>query len=279
MFSLPWLLDVLVFKIYPFLYGVTISFFRVSYTKFTFVGFKNYLDSFSQPLFWSALLATFKICLITIPCIVIGSLLISFTIRKANKKHKTIVKIILYLPAITSEIVLAIVWKNIFSTSFGLSATICSFFNIAPIQWLTNENITIPLIGVLVSSMCIAQPVVLISSAIDNINKSQLEAAEIDGASALQRLIYITIPSIKPTISFVLITTTIANLQVFYIPYLLTCGGPENKTVTVLYLIYKNAFEYGKYGLADAQGMILFFIIGAFVFVQYKLTKAGRFEQ
>lgn len=275
-FLLPWLIDVIIFKLFPFIYGVIISFFEVSYKKSTYVGFKNYLTTFNQPLFWNSLKATLKICLITIPVIVIGALLISFIIHEKSRRFKGTTKIILYLPAVTSEIILAIVWKNMFSSTYGVSASICKLLGIEPIQWLSDINITIPLIGVLVASMCIAQPVILLSTSIDNLDVSMIEAARIDGVSKFQQLIYITLPFIMPTISFVLITTTIGNLQVFYVPYLLTGGGPENKTVTVLYLIYKNAFEYGKYGLADAQGMILFFVIGIMVLAQYKLTNAGK---
>lgn len=275
-FLVPWLVDVAVFKIYPFFYGMFISFFDVSYKKNTFVGIKNYLSTFRQPLFWNALLATLKICLVTIPLIVIGSLLISYILRNKSKRFKNFSKVILYLPAVTSEIILAIIWKNMFGSTFGVSATICNILGIPPIQWLSDVRLTVPLVGVLVASLCIAQPVILLSTAIDNIDDSVLEASQIDGANSFQQLVHITMPSIMPTLSFVLITTTIGNLQVFYVPFLLTGGGPENKTLTVLYLIYKNAFEYGKYGLADAQGMVLFLIIGFMVLVQYRLTKAGK---
>ena len=275
-FLVPWLVDVAVFKLYPFLYGTFISFFDVSYKHNTFSGFKNYLTTFKQPLFWNAILATLKICFVSIPVIVIGALLISFILRGKNKRIKNLAKIILYLPAVTSEIVLAIIWKNMFGSTFGISATICTVLGIRPIQWLSDARLTVPLVGVLVATLCIAQPVILLSTAIDNIDNSIIEASQLDGASPFQQLIHITLPSIVPTLSFVLITTTIGNLQVFYVPYLLTGGGPENKTITVLYLIYKNAFEYGKYGLADAQGMILFVLIGVMVLAQYKLTKAGK---
>ena len=234
------------------------------------------MTTFKQPLFWNALAATLKICAVTIPVIVIGALLLSFILRGRSKKFKSTAKIILYLPAVTSEIVLAIVWRNMFSSTFGVSATICSWLGIEPIKWLSDARLTIPLVGILVASLCIAQPVILLSTAIDNIDPYIMEAAELDGASSFQLLRHITLPAIMPTVSFVLITTTIGNLQVFYVPFLLTGGGPENKTVTVLYLIYKNAFEYGKYGIADAQGMVLFVLIGAMVLAQYKLTKAGK---
>lgn len=276
LFLLPWLIDIIIFKIYPFLYGIFISFYDVSYKKSEFVRFKNYLMTFKQPLFWNAMAATLKICAVTIPLIVIGALLLSFVLHERSKRFKTISKIVLYLPAVTSEIVLAIIWRNMFSTSFGVSATLCSLLGIEPIKWLSDVRLTIPLVGVLVASLCIAQPVILLSTAIDNLDESMIEAAELDGASLAQLLWHITLPSIMPTLSFILITTTIGNLQVFYVPFLLTGGGPENKTVTVLYLIYKNAFEYGKYGIADAQGMILFALIGLMVLAQYKLTKAGK---
>lgn len=277
-FLAPWLADILVFKVYPFFYGIYISFCDVSYKSMRFVGLQNYVNTFDRPLFWEALIATVKISMITIPLIVLGSLFISFILHRKKKKFKKVSKIVLYLPAITSEVVLAIIWRNMFSGSYGISASISNLLGMAPIPWLTNEYFTVPLVGFLVATLCIAQPVILVSNAIDNMNPALLEAAQLDGASSWQQLWYITLPTIRPTISFVLITTTIANLQVFYVPFLLTGGGPENKTVTLLYLIYKNAFEYGKYGIASAQGMVLFVIIGALVLLQYKLTKAGKFE-
>lgn len=277
-FLAPWLTDILVFKIYPFFYGIYISFCKVSYKSMKFIGLKNYIDTFERALFWDALLATVKICLVTIPLIVVGSLLISFTIHNCSKRFKNMTKVTLYLPAVTSEIVLAIVWKNMFASSFGLSASFCNLLGIQPIQWLTDARLTIPLVGTLVATLCIAQPVILVSTAIDNMNESLLEASALDGANRMQQLWYVTLPAIRPTIAFVLITTTIGNLQVFYIPFLLTGGGPENATVTVLYLVYKNAFEYGNYGLASAQGMILFVVIGVLVCLQYRFTRAGSVE-
>lgn len=275
-FLAPWLVDIAIFKIYPFIYGIYVSFCDVTYKSMSFVGFQNFIETFQRPLFWEALLATLRISLVSVPLIVVGSVLISFTIHGYSKRFKNVTKAVLYLPAITSEVVLAIVWKNMFSASYGISASLCNLLGIPSINWLTDARFTVPLVGVLVTTLCIAQPVILVSNAIDNMNESILEAAEIDGASKAQQLWKITLPTIRPTVSFVLITTTIGNLQVFYVPFLLTGGGPENKTVTLLYLVYKNAFEYGKYGLAAAQGMVLFVIIGALVLMQYKLTKAGK---
>ncbi|MBR6525978.1 MAG: sugar ABC transporter permease [Clostridia bacterium] len=277
-FLAPWMADILVFKIYPFFYGIYISFCKVTYKSMKFIGLKNYIDTFERSLFWDSLLATFKICLVTIPLIVLGSLLISFTIHHCSKRFKNMTKVALYLPAVTSEIVLAIVWKNMFSSSFGLSASMCNILGIKPIEWLTNASLTVPLVGVLVTTLCIAQPVILVSTAIDNMNESLLEASALDGANKLQQLWHVTLPAIRPTIAFVMITTTIGNLQVFYIPFLLTGGGPENATVTMLYLVYKNAFEYGNYGLAGAQGMILFVVIGIMVCLQYRFTRAGSVD-
>ena len=277
-FLAPWLADVLVFKLYPFFYGIYISFCSVSYKTIEFVGLENFRETFQRPLFWDALRATLRISAITLPLIVLGALFISFILHSKPKAFKNAAKVVLYLPAVTSEIVLAIVWKNMFSSSYGISASICNLLGIPPIAWLTDARLTIPLVGVLVSTLCIAQPVILLSNAIDNMSESLLEASALDGATRFQQLIHITLPTVRPTISFVLITTTIGNLQVFYVPFLLTGGGPENKTVTLLYLVYKNAFEYGKYGLASAQGVVLFVLIGCLVLLQYKLTKAGKFE-
>ena len=176
-FLAPWLADVLVFKLYPFFYGIYISFCSVSYKTIEFVGLENFRETFQRPLFWDALRATLRISAITIPLIVLCALLISFIIHSKPKAFKNATKVVLYLPAVTSEIVLAIVWKNMFSSSYGISASICNLLGIPPIAWLTDAKLTIPLVGVLVSTLCIAQPVILLSNAIDNMSESLLEAS------------------------------------------------------------------------------------------------------
>ena len=159
-----------------------------------------------------------------------------------------------------------------FNPSYGLYASICRLFGIETADLLGNPVYSIPLLSVLVLGFTISQPIVLFSSAIDAVPASFVEAAQLDGASDRTCFRKVTLPLIAPTIIFVLITTTINNLQVFLVPYLMTGGGPSGKTTPVLLLIYRNAFEYGNFGYASALGVVLFSVIGIFVFIQFKLS-------
>ena len=115
------------------------------------------------------------------------------------------------------------------------------------------------------------QPIVLYVSALDNVDKSLVEAAQVDGATATQAFWRITRPPLVPTTLYILVITTINSFQCFALIQLLTSGGPNNSTMTIMYYIYHNAFNLYKYGYGNAMGVILAIIIALLSAVQFKL--------
>lgn len=272
-FLSPWIAFFLVFTLFPFAYGFILSLYDYTLKGKNFVGFGNYTSLFQNSEFLSSIFVTFKMVLIIIPGTMIVSLLIAYAIRGTKAWFQATTKVIFYLTSIVSQVALVMVWKWMFNPSYGMYATLTSLLEGKTLDLLGNPILSIPLISILVMSFTISQPVVLFSAAMDGVDVSLYEAADIDGASHFTKFRKITLPCIAPTILFVLVTTTINNLQVFVVPYLLTGGGPAGSTTPVLLLIYQNAFEYGKFGYASAMGVLLFILIAFFVSLQFKVQQ------
>ena len=273
-FLAPWLIFFLIFTVFPFVYGIAISLFDFNYVEKTFIGLANYKTIISDEMFHTSVLATLKMVAIIVPGTVLISLWVSNTVRRRRKAMQSFTKAVFYLSAIISEVALVIVWKWIYNPGIGLTATICNLLGVGTLDWYGNVNLAVPLISILVSTFTIAQPIILYSAAMNNIPEIYYEAAKIDGASRWAQFKNITWPLIKHTTTFVLIITTILSLQVFAIPYLLTGGGPQFGTTTVLLMVYRNAFEYGRYGYASAMSVVLFAIIAIFAYFQFRFTKS-----
>lgn len=273
-FLLPWLFFLLVFTLYPFCYGIGISLFDFTLKKQEFIGFGNYVALFQDQGFLNSIVVTFKFVIIIIPGTILASLLIAYAIRGTSKWFQSCVKVVFYLTSIVSQVALIMVWKWMFSPSYGMYASLANWLNVQVVDLFGNATYSIPLLSILVMSFTVSQPIVLISAAMDGVPATLYEAASLDGASRFTQFRKITIPGIRSTLLFITVTTTINNLQVFVVPYLMTGGGPNGQTTPVLLLIYQNAFEYGKYGYASAMGVVLFVLIAFLVAVQFKMQQA-----
>ena len=270
---LPWFTLFVIFVVYPFIYGIVISFYDHSYTQMTYIGLENYANIFRDDLFWIAVVATIKMASLIIIGSICFSLWVAFVLQGWSRKAQALGKLAFYLPSIVSQVALVIVWKWIFNPAFGLSASITNMLGIPPINWFGDVNLAIPLIAILVMSFNVSQPIIIFSAAINGIPEDLYEASEIDGATRGKQFWKITLPLLRPTLAFVTVTTTIASLQLFVVPYLLTGGGPQYGTTSILLLVYRNAFEYSRYGYASALGVVLFLITGIIAVIQFRLNR------
>lgn len=249
------------------------SLYDYGINKQTYIGFDNFRKLFADEMFWNSVIITLKMCAIIIPGTLAVSLIVAYSIRELSDRGQSAVKVVFYLSSIISQVALIMVWKWMFNPVYGLYRMLCDYFGFIQINLLGDATYSIPLISVLVLSFTVSQPIVLFSAAMDGVPKKYYEAAELDGASGFVQFLKITLPCIADVILLVMVTTTINNLQVFVVPMLLTGGGPGGMTTPVLLHIYRNAFEYQKYGYASAMGVVLFAIIGAFVAIQFALQK------
>ena len=273
-FILPWFTLFAAFIFFPFIMGFVVSMQRYDFVTSKFIFLDNFIALFKSDLFYKSLYATIRIAVILIPCTLIFSLWVANTIAKTRKGFQSFVKASFYIPAVSSSVALAVTWKWIFNPAYGLSAYLCSVAGIPSISWFETSGTAVLIVSICVLACVIGQPIILYSAAIGGIPVTYYEAADIDGATEWNKFFKITFPLLKPTTLFILITTTISSLQVFEVPYLLTAGGPLYGTTTILYQLFKTAFEYMQYGLAASLGVILFIIIASVSALQFKFLNS-----
>lgn len=271
---MPWLILFCVFVLYPFVSGIGISLTEYDFASSKFVFLDNYKEILEQKQFATAMLTSFKLAIFIVPSVILFSLWISNMLMGMKKRTQAFVKASLYIPGTVSGVALVITWKWIFNPAYGLSNYLCNLMGVQPINWYGESFYALLLIIVLVVFIAIGSNVILFSAAMIGIPISYYEAADIDGATDFKKFRYITLPLLKPTTLYVTITSTIGAFQVFELPLLLTAGGPNFSTTSVMLLLYKTAFEYDKFGLAAAIGVIIFAIIAVISVVQFKLLSS-----
>lgn len=273
LFLLPWFVILFVFTLYPFVEGIKMSLYEYTLRSYAFIGLDNFKELLADKQFWGSLLVTLKMVALIVPGTLIASLAVAYAIQDLSGRAKSFVKLVFYLSSIISQVALIMVWQWMFNPAYGMYTSLCNALGVVTVDLLGDTTYSIPLLSILVLFFTVSQPIVLFSAAFDNVPVSYYEAAELDGAGRLRKFFSITLPEISNVFFLVLVTTTINNIQVFVVPYLMTGGGPNGKTSPVLLLIYREAFEYGNYGYASAMGVVVFAIIAVFVAIQFKLQR------
>ncbi|MEK3734807.1 MULTISPECIES: carbohydrate ABC transporter permease [Paenibacillus] len=259
------------FTAYPVINAFVISLQEYRPLGSTYVGLENFKESFTDTLFWKAVKNTVVYTLLTVPANIFISFLIAILIIPFKKRTQTIFKAVYYLPAVASGVALAVVWLWIFDPlKSGIANQIVAFFGMSNQNWL-GSSATAMFSLVLMSWLSShGTAIIIYLAALLGIDNSYYEAAEIDGATFLQKLWYIVVPFLKPTTLFLLVTGLIGSFQVFQNAYLMTGGGPDHATTMVGLLIFNNAFTYFEFGKAAAQSLVLAAIIAVISFAQFK---------
>ena len=190
-----------------------------------------------------------------------------------KKKLQSVFKAMYYLPAVASGIALSVVWLWIYDSSpSGLFNQLLTFFHLPIQNWLGSSKTSMLSLMIMALLSGQGQNIIIYTAALLGIDNTYFEAAELDGATFMQKVTRIVFPLVKPTTLFLLVTGVIGSFQVFMNAYMLTGGGPDNATTMIGLLIYNNAFTYNKYGLACAQAVILTIVIAAISFLQFKMA-------
>jgi multiple sugar transport system permease protein len=276
-FILPSLLTFLIFTLIPVIWAFIISFQQgdiVSSTRW--VGFKNYLEAFTTDsgVFVTAIGNTLYYTILTVTANVFIALIIAALIQRYHAALKTFFLAAFYLPAVTSAVIIAIVWKFIYNSEYGFLNYLLSLFHIAPVRWLSDPNLVLNSITLSTILTIPATGVVLFNAAMGSVPTEFYEAAKIDGAGPIRRWWHVTLPLIKSTTLYVVILYTIASFQVFEKVFILVPSGVGNSTQVIVSQIYSNAFQQFRYGIASAQAFILFLMIAAVALVQFRFFKS-----
>ncbi|MEK3722340.1 carbohydrate ABC transporter permease [Paenibacillus sp. FSL H8-0034] len=271
LFLAPMYLLLLIFLIIPAIQGLYYSLFDFTIgSPRLFVGFKNFTKLFQEEVFWIALKNTFFLVLIIVPVSIFTALFISVAVYRSSQAAKAFVRGAFYLPLVVSSVSLTLVWGFIFNPVAGLANQLLKLIKVAPITWLGDPQYAFIAITIVLFTFVLGKPVILYLASIGNIPETFYEAARIDGANEFKQFIHVTLPMLKPTTLYLVITGTIQVFNVFVLIKIMTGGGPGNSTQTLAYLLYEKAFVFGQYGLASAVGAVLVFLVTIIAIIQYK---------
>jgi multiple sugar transport system permease protein len=282
LFLTPALAAIFIFFILPVIAAFVMSFtdfdiYSLGNIQFVrFVGFRNYLQLFNDPLFWQALQNTFYFVLVGGPLSVAVSLAAAILLNSKLVRFKSFFRVIYFAPVVTTLVAIAVVWRFVYHPRFGLLNYFLSFFGVNPIDWLGDPTYAMPAIILLAVWKNFGYNMIIFIAGLQNIPDELYEAARIDGANARQQFLYITIPMLAPTTLFVSIITMIGYFQLFAEPYVMTQGGPLNSTLSIVLLMYQQGFRWWNMGYSASLAFVLFVIILIGSLIQFRLQKRGE---
>ncbi len=260
LFILPQFLLFLLFIVYPIVEGIRLSFYKVQYQNETFVGFDNYAILFNDPVFFKSIINTVVFVVFIVLLTVIFSLFVGSAVFDKNAKYVSFIRGSYYIPVMVSMVVMSMVWSFLLSPANGLISYMAREMDLSIVNLLGNKNTVLPVIIFVTFATNVGQAIILYIASMIGVPKDLFEAAEVDGASRLQVIFRILIPLVKPTTIYITIVNIIAVLKIFVVIQLLTGGGPNNASVTMMYYLYNNAFKFNQLGVASAVGVIMFII-------------------
>lgn len=270
---MPFIAGAVLFIIYPFV----CSFLMGLTDRGSFVGFDNFREIFSGVDFGQAAGVTLKYALILVPLKLIVSLFTAVLLNM-ELKHIGFFRTAFYIPSILgANLAVIIMWQYLF-TSDGLVNQLLEAVVLSPVSWYGDPDAALFII-VLLRLWEFGSTMVIFLAALRDIPRELYDAAKVDGCGGIRTFFAVTLPQIRNVIFVNLILQTIAAMQEFNAPYILTGGGPLGRTRTIGMLIYEEMFTYGEEGMANAISWLLFVLIAIIVALMYKLTGKARREK
>lgn len=235
---------------------------------------ENYINVFSDPKVPQALINTVKFTVISVPISIIISLFIA-TLLNSKIKGLSVYRTLYFLPAVTMPAAIAMMWKWLYNGQYGLLNQLLNKIGIEGHAWIADPKFAMGALIVVGIWSSLGMKIIYFLAGLQGIPKAYYEAATIDGAGPIRQFFSITLPSLTPTIFFVMITSLIGALQMFDLIFLMISKTSlaVDSTMSIVYLFYKYAFEFQEKGYASAISIVLFMIILVITAIQLKLQK------
>jgi ABC-type sugar transport system permease subunit/ABC-type glycerol-3-phosphate transport system substrate-binding protein len=270
-FLAPSLLHLTVFVLTPIVFAGYLSLHRwdVVVPDKPFVGIDNFREMFADAAFWNALKNTFLYTL-NVP---VGMALSLAVALMMNRRFKGIalLRALYFLPSVTSFVAIALVWMWIYHPTFGIANFLLGLVGLGPSAWLNSTDTAMVSLIIFSIWLGLGYQMIIFLAGLQGIPEELHDAARIDGSGSWNRFWHITLPLLKPTTFFILITSFISSFQVFTSIYIMTAGGPVKSTDVIVYHIYQSAWEQLRMGYASAMSWVLFLIIVAATWIQFRL--------
>ncbi len=272
-FFLPLLLSFGFFSWWPILRSLVLSLQQTNFITTQWVGLDNFTRVLADPLLGTAVLNTVWF---TALALVIGfpvPILLAVVIAEL-RRTRGLASVLAYLPVIIPPVVAVLLWKTFYRPdASGLVNTVLGWFGVAPLQWLNDGDLVIPAIVVQATWASFGTAVIIYLATLMTIRTELYEAAEIDGAGVTRRFWHVTLPQMRGVLLVMLLLQLIGTFQVFTEPYIMTGGGPANRSMTILLLIYRYAFTSGDYGRATALSLMLALVLTLLSAIYLRLTR------
>jgi multiple sugar transport system permease protein len=279
MFAAPALIAIGVFFVLPVLAALAMSlsdfdlYALADIGNLRFVGLDNYARLLATPLFWQALGNTTYFVLVGVPLSIGASLGAALLLHSPLARAQAFYRTALFAPVVTTLVAVAVVWRYLFHTRYGFLNHALGGLGLAPVDWLGDPAWAMPAIVLLSVWKNFGYNMVILLAGLQAIPEDLYEAARLDGARRWALFRHITLPALAPMLLVVGILTMAGHFQLFAEPYVMTQGGPAQRTVTVLYLMYEEGFKWWSLGSASAVAFVLFAIMFALTLLQMRLAR------
>lgn len=263
----PTIIGLIVLNLYPFIDTLKLSFTKTKpFGFYEFNGLTNYITMFTNADFWRANLNTIYFCLLTVPLGIFLALVVAVMLN-TKIKGRTAFRAIFFLPMVVAPAAVAMVWKWMFNTEYGIINTLLGH----NVNWITNPNVVMVTCAIVAIWSAIGYDAVLLLSGLQNISKSYYEAASLDGATKIQQFFHITLPMVSPTLFVVMIMRLMSSLKVYDLIYMIVEeSNPALTSVqSLMFLFYRESFVAGNKGYGSAVVIWTVLLIGIVTAFQF----------
>ncbi len=260
-------------KIWPVFYNLYLSFTRYElFEPPRFYGLKNYNYVFTNSTVRQSI---FNTLLFTIEAVPIGTALALIIAKLLNQsiRGRVFLRTLYYLPVVSSVVVSAMIWRWIYSPQHGLLNHLLGTVGIPPQNWLNDPNLALISLVIVTIWGSIGSNMIIFLAGLQDIPRDIIEAARVDGANSLQNFLFITVPLLRPVILFVVVTFTISIFRNFGLIFMLTQGGPFNRTNTMVWEVYQNVFGYLRFGRGAAISVVMLLIVLVLTMISFRVLR------
>ncbi|MET3807333.1 multiple sugar transport system permease protein [Nakamurella sp. UYEF19] len=281
LFISPAVLLFLIFIAGPFVAAIVLSFYHWDLlTPAVFSGTDNFRALFSDPLLWKVMGTTFLFAFASVVTHIIGGLLLALAVNRAmNKVLSYLVRTAIFFPFIISWAAVALIWKYVLDPTFGLVTYYLAEIGITSPQWFTDPHWA--LVGIIGIDFwhTIGFTFIIMLAGLQTVPKTLIEAARTDGANSRQVFFNVTLPLMSPTIFFATVITFIGAFQIFEPMQIISNGGPDDSTMSIVMYLYQTGFQSFQIGYACAMALLVFLVIMSVTLLQFIGARKWVYEE
>nr|WP_083580673.1 sugar ABC transporter permease [Parolsenella massiliensis] len=262
------------FWIYPIfeMGGLSLCEWNLVNPEKVFVGLQNYVTLFQDAQFRQTLVSTLIYMVFTVGLSVVLGMLCALHLKRASRRNRFL-QAVIFSPYVISLASISLLWLWIMNRDYGLLNQILSVFGVSPVDWLGDARVALASLIAISVWKSVGYDALILTSALQSVPENLYEAAELDHAKPWATFWKITLPIVSPTLFFLVIVEVISSLKVFETIQIMTQGGPQNATNTIVFSLYQYAFKFYKVGYAAAIGMVLLVLVAIFAVIYFKVLE------